>query len=104
MTAADFAKESFQFNKLWRELPKLKLRSDKIIYRKGHKNNQVILPSRLKPLVFKKSHTDMGYLEYDRTLELIKERFFWPKIYDDVEYFVTKICKCIKYKTPHTLP
>ena len=46
----------------------------------------------------------MGHLEYDRTLELIKERFFRPKIYDDFKYFVTKICKCIKYKTQHTLP
>ena len=46
----------------------------------------------------------MGHLGYDQTLELIKERFFWPKIYDDVKYFVNKICKCIKDKTPNTLP
>ena len=46
----------------------------------------------------------MGDLGYDGTLELIKERFFGPKMYDDVKYFVTKICKCIKDKTPNTLP
>ena len=46
----------------------------------------------------------MGHLGYDRTLELIKERFFWPKMYDDVKYFVPRICKCIKGKTPNTLP
>ena len=46
----------------------------------------------------------MGHLGYDRTLELIKECFFWPKIYHDVKYFVTKICKCIKDKTPNILP
>ena len=36
-------------------------------------------------------------------IELIKERFFWPKMYNDVKYFVTKICKCIKDKTPKAL-
>ena len=37
-------------------------------------------------------------------IELIKERFFWPKMYNDVKYFVTIICKCIKEKTPNTVP
>ena len=66
----------------------------------------MILPSRLKPLVFKKLHVDMGhaYIGYNRTLELMKERFFWPKTYDDVKYFVTKICKCIKDQIPNALP
>ena len=46
----------------------------------------------------------MGHLVYDRTLEVIKDCFIWPKIYDDIKYFVTKICKCIKEKAPNTLP
>ena len=46
----------------------------------------------------------MGHLGYDRTLELIKERLFRPTMYDDVKYLVTKICKCIKDKTPSTPP
>ena len=104
MTTADVAKESFQFKRLWHELHNLELGSDKILYRKGDENNQVILPRRLKPLVFKELHVDMGHLGYDQTLELIKERFFWPKMYDDVKYFVTRICKCIKDKKPKTLP
>ena len=104
MTTADIAKESFQFKRLWRELHNLELSSDKILYRKGDENNQVILPSRLKPLVFKELHVDMGHVRYDQTLELLKEHFFWPKMYDDVTHFVTRICKCIKGKSPNTLP
>ena len=104
MTTVDVAKESFQFKRLWRELHNLELSSDKILYRKGDENNQVMLPCRLKPLVFKELHADMGHLGYDRTLQLIKERFFWPKMYDDIKYFVIRICKCIKDKTPNTLP
>ena len=102
MTTADIAKESFQFKRLWRELHNLELSSDKILYRKGHENNQVILPSRLKPLVFKELHVDMGHVGYGQTLELIKEHFFLPKMYDDVTYFVTRICKCIKGKSANT--
>ena len=45
----------------------------------------------------------MGHLGYDQTLELIKERFFWPMMYD-IEYFVNKICKYIKDRTRNTLP
>ena len=37
-------------------------------------------------------------------IELIKERFFWPKMYNDVKYLVNIIGKCIKEKTPNTLP
>ena len=49
MTTADVAKESFQFKRLWRELHNLELSNDKILHRKGDENNQVTLPSRLKP-------------------------------------------------------
>ena len=95
--------KNHSIKRLWRELPNLELSSDKILHRKGDETNQVILPSRLKSLVFKELHVDIGHLGYDRTLELIEERFFWPKMYDDIKYFVTKICKCIKDKTPNTL-
>ena len=104
ITTADVAKESFMFKRLWHELPNLELSSDKILHRKGDENNQVILPNRPKPLVFKELHSDLGHLGYDQTLELIKECFFWPKMYDDVKYFVTKICKCLKDKMQNTLP
>ena len=63
----------------------------------------MILPSRLKSLVFKELLVDMGHVGYDRTVKLIKERFFWPKMYDAVKYLVTRICKWIKDKSPNTL-
>ena len=104
MTAVDVAKESVLLTRLWRELPNFELSSDQILHRKMDENNQVILPSRLNLLIFKELHIDMGHLMYDRTLELIKGHFFWSKMYDDVKYFVAKICKCTKDKTPNTLP
>ena len=104
MTAAYVEKESFHFKRLWRELLNLELNNDKILHRKSDKNNQAILLSRLKPLIFKEEHVDMGHLGHYRTLEHMKECFFWPKMCDDIIYFVKKICKRIKDKSPNTLP
>ena len=103
MTTAEVPKESFQFKRLWRELHNLKLSSDNILYGKGDQINQVTLQSRLKPLASKELHVDIEHLGYGRTLELIEERYFWPKMYDDVKYFVIRICKYIKDKSPNTL-
>ena len=89
-----------------REFKHLLVGSDNILYRKikGKDDKQVVLPSRLKPLVYKKLHVNMGHLGYDRTLELIRDRFYWPQMNDEVKHFVGKIYKCVKDKRPVRLP
>ena len=52
----------------------------------------------------KELHVNMGYLGYERTLKLVKERFYWPQMNDEVKQFVGKICKCVKDKKPVRLP
>ena len=42
----------------------------------------------------------MGHLEGRRTVELNKERFYWPKMTEDVNHFVTKLRTCVKSKKP----
>ena len=34
----------------------------------------------------------MGYLKYERALEVIRERFYLPQMNDEVKHFVGKIC------------
>ena len=89
---------SFQLKGLMREFKHLLVGTDNILSRKikGKKDKQVILPSRLKPLVYKELHVNMGHSGYERTLELIRERFYWPQMNDEVKHFVGKICKCVK--------
>ena len=65
---------------------------------------QLVLPSKFKPLVYNELHVNMGHLGVERTLELIKERFFWPKMENDVRYFVSKVCPCVKKKRPNINP
>ena len=42
----------------------------------------------------------MGHLGVERTLGLIRDRFFWPRMHVSVERFVTKECECLKKKRP----
>ena len=98
--------KSFQLEGLMREFKHLLVGSDNIFYRKikGKEGKQVVLPTRLKPLVYKELHVNMDHLGYERTLELIRERFYWPQMNDEVKYFAGKICKCVKDKIPARHP
>ena len=89
-----------------REFKHLLVGSDNILYRKikSKEDKQVVIPSRLKPLVYKELHVNMGHLGYERILELIRERFYWLKMNHEVKHFVRKICKCVKDKRPARLP
>ena len=68
-----------------------------ILHRKA-KDKQIVLPSKLKPLIYQELHVNMGHVGTDRTLELIKSRFYWPGMTDDIKHFVTKVCPCVKRK------
>lgn len=60
--------------------------------------DQLVLPQVSNPLVFHELHQTMGHLGVERTLSLIRDRFFWPRIHVDVEHFVTKKCEYLKKK------
>ena len=91
---------SFQLKGLMREFKHLQVGSDNILYWKikGKEDKQVALPSRLKTPVYKELHENMSHLVYERTLELIRERFYWSQMNDEVKHFVGKICKGVKDK------
>ena len=93
----------FQLKGFMREFKHLLVGGDNNLYRKinGKENKQVVLLRLLKPLVYKGLHVNMGY---ERTLKLIRERFHWTQMNDEVKHFVGKICKCVKDKRPVRLP
>ena len=57
-----------------------------------------MLPKKFQTLVFKKLHEEMGHLGVERTLTLIRERFYWPHTQRDVDHYVTQVCSCLKRK------
>ena len=72
--------ESKETRLLLYEWDKLNFSPDKIPTRQCVNKSQVILPSALRPLVFRELHNNMGHLGVERVLCLAEDRFYWPHI------------------------
>lgn len=86
---------------LTKERKKLYIDNNGLIYRKTAAGSQLLLPKTFHPLVYKELHEEMGHLGVERTLTLIRERFYWPHMQRDVDHYVTKVCSCLKRKRPN---
>ena len=79
---------------------------DNVLYRKVLSDNtksrsshlQVVLPSSLKAKVLKGCHDQVGHLGRDKTLGLLRERFFWDTLYRDTVEYISKCPSCIRRK------
>ncbi|KAI7789521.1 hypothetical protein IRJ41_008311 [Triplophysa rosa] len=80
---------------------KVHVGQDGVLRRRTSRREQLLLPKAYHPLVFKELHQDMGHLGVERTLDLIRERFYWPQMSKDVEHFVTRVCECLKKRKPN---
>ncbi|KAK3738639.1 hypothetical protein RRG08_006735 [Elysia crispata] len=59
---------------------------------------QLVLPTKYIPTVCKALHDDMGHQGYEKTLDLIRSRFFWPGMSKDVESWVHHCGRCLRFK------
>nr|XP_008283279.1 PREDICTED: uncharacterized protein LOC103359624 [Stegastes partitus] len=77
---------------------------DGVLYRKRQEGTQtqyqLVLPDELRPLVLKGLHDDMGHMGVERTLDLVRRRFYWPKMSVDIESKVKTCNRCIRRKMP----
>lgn len=87
---------------LLRELNKLELING-ILYRTRHDNKQpsyqLVLPAELRSTVLQSLHDRMGHMGIERTLDLARTRFYWPRMAADVENKVKTCGRCIRRKT-----
>ena len=86
---------------LMRQWAKLYVNEDGILFRKAGDKQQLILPKEHHRTVFHELHREMGHLGVERTLNLIQDRFYWARMYSNIEHFVTQECECLKAKRPH---
>ena len=61
---------------------------------------QFVLPKRFICKVVLACHDDNGHLGMERTLGLLQERFFWPKMVEDVHIHIHTCERCLRFKQP----
>ena len=72
----------------------------RITEKDGEEVSQLVLPSAFRKQALKGLHDDMGHLGRDRTLDLTRDRFFWPYMSSDVEKWIKRCNMCILRKSP----
>lgn len=65
----------------------------------GTVNKQLVLPERYRTSVMRSLHDDCGHLGIEKTTELLKDRFYWPRMNTDVEQYIKTCGRCIARKT-----
>ena len=64
----------------------------------GQDWKQLVLPKELRDIVFRSYHDDLGHQGRDRTLSVLKRRFFWPGMETAVENQIKQCGRCIRRK------
>ncbi|XP_036947992.1 uncharacterized protein LOC119016325 [Acanthopagrus latus] len=65
----------------------------------GKQIKQLVLPARYRPMVLRSLHDECGHMGVERTTELVKDRFYWPRMTAEVEEFIRTCGRCISRKT-----
>ena len=74
--------------------------------RQGEKlHHQLVLPIQFRIKALHACHDDHGHLGRDKSLALLTDRVFWPKMYRDIDQWISSCQRCIMRKrTPDTAP
>ena len=66
----------------------------------GKVRRQFIVPKELIPVVLKNLHNDFGHPGRDRLLSLVKDRFYWPGVNNDIDKWIKGCHRCLRRKVP----
>lgn len=61
---------------------------------------QLVLPRQFREVVLRSLHDDLGHLGVEKTFELTRSRFFWPKMAGEIEQYVKNCGQCVAFKSP----
>jgi transposase InsO family protein len=80
---------------VWREnaLYRQRQQDDSVMY-------QLVLPEVCRKQALQSLHDQMGHLGRDKTLDLVRDRFYWPKMAQDVDQYIKSCERCVKRKSP----
>uniref|UniRef100_A0A8C1WAH7 Gypsy retrotransposon integrase-like protein 1 n=1 Tax=Cyprinus carpio TaxID=7962 RepID=A0A8C1WAH7_CYPCA len=89
--------------RLLREWHHLQINEEGILQRKIMTRTQLVIPENLKSMIYKYLHEDMAHLGADRMVAAARARFFWPKMREEMEHYVTRVCRCLRQKKPNRI-
>ena len=81
-------KEEYETRLYLREWPRLFLLDGVLhrkVQRKGEVVEQLVIPYTHRRRALEGIHDDMGHFGVERTLDLARDRFFWPKMTQEIE-------------------
>ena len=61
---------------------------------------QLVLPEKLHTAVKTALHDYSGHLGFERTLQMIRERFYWPRMFQEIKAWCEQCERCCLRKTP----
>lgn len=97
----NLSSDSDELRLMFKEWKRLEIR-DGILYRTRWSGEDVtyqfVAPESLRPTILTCLHEDMGHMGVERTLDLVRARFYWPKMARDVEKKVKSCGRCVRGK------
>ena len=60
---------------------------------------QFVLPSNCRQQAIKACHDDIGHLVLQRFLDLLKDKFYWPGMNDEMKNHIWNCDKCLHFKS-----
>ena len=78
----------------------LAMRAGLLVYSEGNEGPLPVLPLTLQGPILARLHDEMGHLGFSKTLQLVRERYYWPNLYSATKAYVAKCRRCALRKTP----
>jgi hypothetical protein len=70
-----------------------------------HYQNRIVVPEKMRREVLEWAHGDImsGHLGIEKTLDRLKNRFYWKGMHADVENWINECLTCVSKKKPTTV-
>jgi hypothetical protein len=95
-------RDLFQETNNKKHLEKFEIEDSKLVYRISADRTALVVPEHLVEVILKSYHCDkpLSHIGRDKLYALLKTRFYWPSMYDDIKRWVKACLNCAKVK-PH---
>ena len=60
---------------------------------------QFVLPKNYRQPAMNACHDDIGHLGFQRSLDLLKDMFYWPGMNDEMENHIQNCNRCLHFKS-----